>query len=624
MAIDLANLPNKTALTLAGSDHIFMNSSGVASDVTVEALTDYVEARVQPVFMPAGTGAVATTVQSKLRESVSVKDFGAVGDGITDDTAAFNLAAQDGNLVKVPSGNWLISVSTLSAHWVLEKGAKIIGLPNVGNVGFPINDTSRLSGHIFAYDNGALIGVRVGSSSPWLEKNIRANSEGLAEFVSLSRNGGIGALFSSRSSDNPTPNMQTIGMSAFGVNDNIASPEPGWAAYLESVRYAGAGPSFGVEIDFVNLGNTYALDPYTPFGSYDATMAPTSSIWLSCGGGDSGLASASNPISAVITILPNSKKFNRGIIFRSDSITTNEAIVVPTGYQISWYRGANTVNSFIDQRQIVQTTSVTSNLGNSWNLKKDRDGNASIAIDTIARINYSGCSGGFVYSVGAFTQVIQRSNYSGGNARFSYDINVKNTDGTSSEVTLNGLSDKSFAPAPDNSISLGTGSFRWANIFAASGVVSTSDAREKTTILPPNQSEINAAISLSKEVGIYQFLDSVKIKGDAARKHIGMTVQRAIEIMELNGLDPFAYGFICFDQWDDKFTEHPEIEAVSAVESVLDEDGNVVTPEIKEVLGSPAWTEKILKAGDRFAFRYDQLNMFIALGLNHRLSALEL
>lgn len=34
-------------------------------------------------YTPAGTGAVATNVQEKLREFVSVTDFGAVGDGVT-------------------------------------------------------------------------------------------------------------------------------------------------------------------------------------------------------------------------------------------------------------------------------------------------------------------------------------------------------------------------------------------------------------------------------------------------------------------------------------------------------------------------------------------------------------
>ena len=58
------------------------------------------------------TGSVATTVQSKLRETVSVKDFGAVGDGVNDDTSAIQAAinaAGSSTIIKFPAGTYLVS-----------------------------------------------------------------------------------------------------------------------------------------------------------------------------------------------------------------------------------------------------------------------------------------------------------------------------------------------------------------------------------------------------------------------------------------------------------------------------------------------------------------------------------
>jgi hypothetical protein len=59
-------------------------------------------------YTPAGSGAVATTVQAKLRQWVSVTDFGAKGDGITDDTTAFNNAFAASSSVFIPQGTYIV------------------------------------------------------------------------------------------------------------------------------------------------------------------------------------------------------------------------------------------------------------------------------------------------------------------------------------------------------------------------------------------------------------------------------------------------------------------------------------------------------------------------------------
>lgn len=64
-------------------------------------------------YTQGGTNAVARTVQDKFRESVSVKDFGAVGDSVTDDTAAFQAALNAANCVHIPAGVYKITSALL-------------------------------------------------------------------------------------------------------------------------------------------------------------------------------------------------------------------------------------------------------------------------------------------------------------------------------------------------------------------------------------------------------------------------------------------------------------------------------------------------------------------------------
>jgi hypothetical protein len=68
-------------------------------------------------FLQSGTGAVVRNFRDKLRETVSVKDFGAVGDGVTDDTAAIQAAfnyATSGRIAQGVSGETYRITSTLS------------------------------------------------------------------------------------------------------------------------------------------------------------------------------------------------------------------------------------------------------------------------------------------------------------------------------------------------------------------------------------------------------------------------------------------------------------------------------------------------------------------------------
>ena len=133
-----------SSITIASTDQFaFVKGTSTTSTISDAASVTYT---------PAGSGAVSTNVQDKLRESVSVTDFGAVVDGVTDDSssiqAAIDYAETINAIVYLPPGNYYIATGL-----TIDGGASIEGCPS----GL---DSSRI-----LVDASVLHGVTVGSGS---------------------------------------------------------------------------------------------------------------------------------------------------------------------------------------------------------------------------------------------------------------------------------------------------------------------------------------------------------------------------------------------------------------------------------------------------------------------------
>jgi hypothetical protein len=81
-------------------------------------------------YDPPFTSAVQTSVALKLSEWVSVKDFGAVGNGVANDTTAFLNAFATGKAVYAPAGTYLTDIQTMPSNsYLFGDGASTIIKP---------------------------------------------------------------------------------------------------------------------------------------------------------------------------------------------------------------------------------------------------------------------------------------------------------------------------------------------------------------------------------------------------------------------------------------------------------------------------------------------------------------
>lgn len=284
-------------------------------------------------YLPAGAGAVATTVQTKLRESVSVKDFGAVGDGVTDDTAAFQAAlnAASGNPVYVPAATYNLAsaVSSSTTPLWLATGANIPNQYNITGEIVDLADRDYEAMMGMGFFNIWLTGNTFSSpaTNSFVASNWRVIYDGTAGTFVVDQAGGpfsVGATNGLRWDQTVAGTGDTYRMVEYRIEDattynngkaTLSCFLTGATAFnvkLEVVQFFGTGGSPSSAV--VCGDQTFAVTTSTKRFSLTVDMPSTASKTFGSNFDDCVKIRVYFPTNAVFNCVINELKFERGPI----------------------------------------------------------------------------------------------------------------------------------------------------------------------------------------------------------------------------------------------------------------------------------------------------------------------
>jgi len=150
------------------------------------------------------------------------------------------------------------------------------------------------------------------------------------------------------------------------------------------------------------------------------------------------------------------------------------------------------------------------------------------------------------------------------------------------------------ATITDNNLDIGSGSYRYDDIFATNGTIQTSDQTEKQDIAALTSTEMLVGKRISALFKTFRWKDKVASKGDNARTHTGIIAQDVQAAFTAEGLDAGDYSLFISSTW------------------LVDSEGN----EVEE--GTEGAVSKT-----RMGIRYPELLSFVAAYNEQRFANIE-
>ena len=557
----------------------FSGSAGTYPANTNPALGSFVD---RSGLLP-GAGVVRNG-KFALRDLYSVKDYGATGLGLVDESAAFSLAAINtpaiNNIpgaegsgmprapmcrIRVPSGTYLLTALVDTGNkaviWDVDANAKIIGAEFINGEIYRtgIRHSSGLQHGSADYACGTSLKVNsetddgaevLGVSSPSSLGNY-ADRDSVAMYVG---NTAPAALASFASCTYTATTVTTTGLTP----DQLKKIRKGMIIDTTSPRATGVIESWNADGTVITVrGGWYAVTgaitpPIIPANGLGCNINVFTKVW----------AHNANVVINASSHATKSTGFELGLInSKSDTLTTWGFDSVNLGTK----KGGSSFISrgdWLYDFHCYKSTNKGFYYQGSGTPFEARDINGVKNVFAVyatgnLELGSGSLNGGMWFadihsSTTTYNDFDARIQVSGGLSANGGGTVVLSCGTLFLDAATEVIAQNHIRPGADDMYDFGSGARRGRTAFFKTGTINTSDAREKTAPLPIDDAVLDAWSDV--QLITFQWLDAIQAKGeDVARWHFGVIAQQVRDAFIAHGLDGTRYGLLCYDEWGEEF-----------------------------------------------------------------------